>query len=121
VPWQGGGVGGSAAAWAVGSPAYRTRPQVGGGAVRGARRAGASMRLVTNDSPMPTSSRMRRSGRLAMGLRGGSPPIEGISGVRAGASPDENATPFTDMPSLVAAASQPAAVGLGVRRGSKKK
>jgi hypothetical protein len=32
VPQQGGGVGSSAAAWAVGSPAYRTRPEVGGGA-----------------------------------------------------------------------------------------
>jgi hypothetical protein len=56
-----------------------------------------------------------------MGLRGGSPPIEGISGARARASREENVTPFTDMPSAVAAASQPAVVGSGMRRGSKRK
>jgi hypothetical protein len=56
-----------------------------------------------------------------MGLGGRSPSIEGIPGARAATCPDENAMPFSNMSSLVATASQPAAVGSRVRRGSKKK
>jgi hypothetical protein len=113
-------MGSTAAAWVVGSPAYKARPQVGGEGMRGAMRAGAFVCLVTNDSPMPTSSRLRRSGKLVMGLGGGSPPIEGIPGVGVATCPNENATPFTNIPFPIAAASQPAAIGFGVRRGSKK-
>jgi hypothetical protein len=71
-------VGDSTPAWAVESLDCAPRPQVAGRAVRGGRRSGAWVQLVSNETPMSISSQLRRSGRLAMGLGGGSPPIEDI-------------------------------------------
>jgi hypothetical protein len=41
---------------------------VTGGAVRGGQRSGVWVRLVSNETPVPSSSLPMRSGRLVMGV-----------------------------------------------------